>query len=531
MEQENTSFDIHKYIKLLLRRKWLWIIPTILFSIGSTIYALILPDVYESKCVLIVERSKVLNNLLSENERGMDARKLLQAVRERMLGWQSVIQVIKIVELDKDIPQNDPGALEKRYYSLLKNTTLKTKGQNLIEVSYRGENPEINFRVVDGLVSNFMEHSLKSTRTEADETVEFVEEDLRRLKRNLDESERQLREFEEEHLEELPGSANSKISKLSAAEKELAETNREIMVLNEKFAFLEDHMKKENKTITGEVIRVPNPKVGDLRDRINKLEIQVNSLRAKYFDKHPGIVQRLKELDSLKEMLEKESEKIVSEEKIVNNPMYENLVVKEFDAQLKLKSLQRRRKEIESTIASLQKMVKGMPALKQELIKLKRDNEVNKQLYEQRLLQKSKAELMREMSLDAKTNPFNIVEPARISYEPIKAVKIKIIAMGVIMGLGLGVGLIFGLEQIDQRFKTMDEVQGYLNIPALGIIPTILTKTDIKRKFKKRIIMSGSLATFIIVTATVCLVVEPVKTIVSDKANVGWGKLVELIKK
>ncbi len=531
MQQENTSFDIHKYIKLLLRRKWLWIIPTILFSIGSIIYAVILPDVYESKCVLIVERSKVLNNLLSENERGIDARKLLQAVRERMLGWQSVIQVIKIVELDKDIPQNDLGALEKLYYSVLGNTTLKTKGQNLIEVSYRGENPEINFRIVDGLVSNFMEHSLKSARIEADETVEFVEDDLKRLKRNLDVSERQLREFEEEHLEELPGSQNSKLSRLARDEKELAEIDREIMVSNEKISFLDEHMEKEDKTITGEVVQIPNPKVNDLNKQINNLEIELTSLRAKFFDEHPGILMRMETLARLKEMLERESEKIVSEEKIVSNPMYESLAEKRFVAQLQLKTLQRRGKEIESSIIVLRELVKNMPSLKQELAKLKRDYDVNKQLYGQRLLQKSKAELMREMSLDAKTNPFNIVEPARISYEPIKAIKIKIISMGVILGMGIGVGLIFGLEQIDQRFKTVDEVQEYLKIPALGMIPTILTETDIRRKVKKRIILSGSLATFIIVTTTVCLVVEPVKTIVSDKANVGWDKLVELVRK
>jgi len=88
---------------------------------------------------------------------------------------------------------------------------------------------------------------------------------------------------------------------------------------------------------------------------------------------------------------------------------------------------------------------------------------------------------MKEMSLDSKTNPFNIVEPARISYEPVKAVKIKIVAIGIIMGFGLGVGLIVGWERIDPRFKTMQEVQDYLNIPALGIIPTIKINTEIKR--------------------------------------------------
>ena len=192
MEEEKTSIDVHHYITLLLRRKWLWIISTIVFSIGATIYAIILPDVYESKCVMIVEQSKVLDNLLSRKSgKGLDARSLLQAVRERMLGWKSVIQLIKVLDLDKDISENDVGGMEKLYRKIVKDTTVRTKGSNLIEVSYQGENPEISFRLVDGLVSNFMEHSLKESRTEADETVEFIDDDLKRLKTDLDESERQ----------------------------------------------------------------------------------------------------------------------------------------------------------------------------------------------------------------------------------------------------------------------------------------------------------------------------------------------------
>lgn len=532
MEQENSQFDVHKYIKLLLRRKWLWIIPTILFSAGSTIYAIILPDIYQSKCVLTVRESKVLDNLLYKGrQKDPDAKKLLQAVSERMLGWQSVIQIVKILGLDKDISENDVGAMERLYSKILENTTLKTKGSNLIEVSYRGENPEINFRMVDGLVSNFMEKSLKETRTEAGDTVDFIEDDLKRLKSDLDESERQLRVFEEEHLDELPGSESNKITRLARAGEELATIKREIMILGEQIGFLDETIKQEAKTMTGEITRIPNPKVSNLRTRIIKLEIEINFLRAKYFDEHPSIVKRLKELDSLEKMLEQESVSIVSEEKIVSNPMYEGLVQKGFSAQLQLKALQRHRKELESAIAGFNESMKGMPARRQELSELKRDYSVNMQLYEQRLLQKSKAELIKEMSLDAKTNPFNIVEPARISHKPIKAIKIKIIGMGVFIGLGLGVGLILGLDKIDNRFKTMEEVQEYLNISALGMIPTILTKTDVKKKVRKKLIVYSSTAAFIVVTTAVCFIVKPVRTIVSDNASAGWEELVKIIRK
>lgn len=131
-----TQFDIQRYIKLLLRRKWLWIIPTILFAIGSIIYASILPDIYESRCVLIVEDSKVLNNLIGGGG-GQSATRMLQVVRERMLGWQSVVRIIKLLELDKGLDENDMGGMEKSYRNVTRKVDLRTIGNNLMQVSYR----------------------------------------------------------------------------------------------------------------------------------------------------------------------------------------------------------------------------------------------------------------------------------------------------------------------------------------------------------------------------------------------------------
>ena len=95
MADENPQIDIQQYIKLLLRRKWMWIIPTILFSIGAVVYASVLPDIYRSKCVLAVERSKGLDALLLTG-RGQNAKSLVQAISERILSWNALNQLIKI---------------------------------------------------------------------------------------------------------------------------------------------------------------------------------------------------------------------------------------------------------------------------------------------------------------------------------------------------------------------------------------------------------------------------------------------------
>ncbi len=166
MEHENTQFDIYKYLKLFWRRKWIVIIPTILFSIVSIFYASVQPDVYESKCTLRVERSKALDNLIGV-QRVQSVASVYQVVRQRMLSWQAVVQVIKFLELDKDLAKNDVAGLQRIYREISSDTRLYGAGRDLLNVSYRGENPELNFRIVDGLVTNFMESSLKDARSEA----------------------------------------------------------------------------------------------------------------------------------------------------------------------------------------------------------------------------------------------------------------------------------------------------------------------------------------------------------------------------
>ncbi|MCP4269926.1 MAG: hypothetical protein GY777_30860 [Candidatus Brocadiaceae bacterium] len=525
MENENSQFDIQRYLKLFLRRKWIVIIPTVLFSIGSIFYASVQPDVYESRCVLRVERSEALDKLIGVR-RVSSVSSVYQVVMQRMLSWQSVIQVIKFLELDKDLAKDDVAGLQKLYREISADTRLYGQGQDLLNVSYRGEQPELNFRIVDGLVTNFMESSLKDARAEANQTLVFIDEDMRRLKKELDESEQDFVRFEEEQLQEIPGDEGNKQFTLSAKKKALEEMDANLIALNEQLEFIDDREEEEGETRVGEVTRIANPKVEHITKQISDLELTLNNMRVKYYDEHPRIIGALKVLESLEKMLEQESEKVISEEKIVSNPVYDQLVQERFSTELAIKTLQHNRAKIEEEIVALEKSVKGMPALRQKYAKLERRFSLNKQMYNQRLAQKAKAELVKEASLNASAGIFEIVEPARISYNPLKVVKLKMVGMGVFLGLGLGLGLVFGLDFMDSRFKTVDDVKKYLDIPALGVIPMILTNTEVKRRFKKKIILSGSMAVFVVITTVVCLVVEPVKR----KVNTGFDKLIELAK-
>lgn len=515
MQQEEQTFDIQKYLQIFLRHKVLIIIILSISFASSTGVVVIMPNVYKSRCVLLVRSASKLDKVLLRvgDVRGIEAMDLLGMVREKMLGWEAVTRAIEACGLNEDIPKDDPKFLETLYAKTIKSVMVFPIGKDLIQVSYEGENPYINYKMLDSLVFSFMEYSLKLLRTEADDSLDFIDRDLVRLKNNLDESERMLLEFEEQHQSELPLTEGGKMTQLAAADRELAETERQILVENERLIALTTKIEGEKDSITGEVVKEVNPTAAEVMKRIINAEIELNDLRVRYYDGHPSINMAEKQLKALQEKLTEEQEKIVSKETSITNPVYTNLLEKKFEVELHLKALYTRKKDIESQIAALQEQVGLIPTLKQTYGKLQRDYNISRELYMQRLQQRSRAELEKEMSLTTKESPFSIVEPPRISYTPIKSKKMKMFLMGVVLGGMMAFGLAFGLEQIDLRFKSVDDARDFLRLPVFGMIPPIITKGDLlktRRRKRRRLISAGVIVLLLIALTTVCIKVEPV---------------------
>ncbi len=515
MQQQEQTFDIQKYWQIFLRRKALIIIILSVSFVFSTAAVLIMPNVYKSRCVLLIKGTSKLDKVLLKagDVRGIEAVDLLGIVKEKMLGWEAVNHAIESCGLNKDIPKDDPKFLEELYFKTTESVTVLPIGKDLIGVSYEGENPYINYKMLDSLVSSFMEYTLKLSRTEADESLDFIERDLVRLKNNLDDSEKKLQEFEEEHAAELPLTEGGKMAQLAVANKELADIERQILVENERLITLNTKIEGEKDSITGEVVKEANPAVAELTRRITDAELELNDLHVRYYDGHPSINMTEKRLKALQGKLAEEKEKVISKETSVTNPIYTSLLEKKFEVELQLKTLYTRKKDVESQIATLQEQVALIPALKQTLAKLQRDYSVNKELYTQRLQQRSRAELEKELSLSTRESPFSIVEPPRISYTPSKSRKVKVFLMGIILSVAMAFGLAFGLEQIDQRFKSVDDARDFLQLPVFGMIPTIITKGDLlktRKRKRRRLISAGAVAALLIALTTVCIKVEPV---------------------
>jgi capsular exopolysaccharide synthesis family protein len=121
---------------------------------------------------------------------------------------------------------------------------------------------------------------------------------------------------------------------------------------------------------------------------------------------------------------------------------------------------------------------------------LLRDVETNRALYENML--KSLKTTTAAESTPA-TN-IRIVYPATIPDTPVSPCKARNLMLGAVMGLVLGVGLAMVLESLDTTLKTPEEVEGWLEIPNLALIPHMefTSGNSVKEEFPELIVHHGT---------------------------------------
>lgn len=87
------------------------------------------------------------------------------------------------------------------------------------------------------------------------------------------------------------------------------------------------------------------------------------------------------------------------------------------------------------------------------------------------LLAKRDTLLKEEANLDLTKSPATIWQPASVEAAPAKPRVMLNLTLGAFVGLAFGFGLAFALEYMDTSVKSLDDVERFLGVPVLAVIP------------------------------------------------------------
>jgi capsular exopolysaccharide synthesis family protein len=128
-----------------------------------------------------------------------------------------------------------------------------------------------------------------------------------------------------------------------------------------------------------------------------------------------------------------------------------------------------------------ERRIDSSPGLETTLAQRVREVALARSQYEAMLAKQQRAKLDQRLEKSTKDVAFKIVEPAQLPTSPSSPQRTRIILMGLMAGLGLGLLLILVVEQMDTSFDTVEEFQSFTNLPVLAAVPAIPDRTAGRR--------------------------------------------------
>ncbi|MFC1592675.1 GNVR domain-containing protein [Candidatus Omnitrophota bacterium] len=200
--EEKPNIEWQDYLKMILRRKALFIIPLVVTFILTIMLSFVVPPTYEAKAIILVEEEKMVNPLLSNLAVSTSVAGRLHRLREEILSWPRLLQLVEELKLNKTA--GSALEIENLIQSIRKKIKLQMSGKDVIVITYQDQDPKITQEVVNTLCDILIRKNILAQSEEADSAITFIEEQLSLYKTKLEDSEAALRKFKETYGLQMP---------------------------------------------------------------------------------------------------------------------------------------------------------------------------------------------------------------------------------------------------------------------------------------------------------------------------------------
>lgn len=508
--------DVEDYIDML-RRYRSWIIgPTFAGLVLSVMVAFFWPDTYISVAVMRITPQQIPENLVPSAVTTQIAERL-SSMQTEILSRTTLSDLIKKPSLDLYKRDQQRKPMEDIVEEMRRNIRIvlldvaaqgRHRGASAFQISFAYPDRYKAQAVVRELVGKFTEQNITVLRTQASQTVNFLTDELKQAKENLDRLDGEMTQFKTENQGRLPEQLQSNLQALNALQLQLASVNEAINRNGQEKLMLEtqlQNLKSQMSFVTSNMEEtvgaqaVKNERLVQLQKVILDAETSLSAAREIYTEDHPDIKSlraRLMVLKRERDALEKQEEasqsKASGPKKIVNPQMARSLEdlkssLATVQAQIQSKDLDiearvKQQADLNRQIQTYQARIEVSPINEQKYAALMRDYAIGKAKYEEMARKKESSDTALNLEERKAGENLETLDAPSLPEQPAEPNRVMIAAVGTGLGLLLGVALAGMKELQDTSLKNLKDVRTYTNLPVLCSIPLLENALLVRRK-------------------------------------------------
>ena len=478
-----TALDPAYLFDTVLHFRWLLIVPFCLAMLVGIYLAVKLPRAYESDTLILVEQQQVPDSFVHSIV-GSDIDARITTIQQQILSRTNLMSIIEKFNLFSEskyqgaFMDDKIDDMRKRIsVKVIEDNDKKNSGANAFRISFRGEDPNQVYQVINALTTYVIDQNLKLRETHAVGTSEFLDDELVKMRQHLEEVEKALKDFRAAYMGELPEQLPSNLMVLDRLQQQVSEKQLSLRDQQNRLMVVENQLKfVQQAAVPAAAPAVPGGEPSSLEE----LKQRLANYETKYTDNHPDVVR----LKAQIEKLEKETPPAsaapaaASPAPKATTGIESDLMMQRGQALSNIKTIESEITQIKAQIDFYQQRVENTPKREQELISLKRDYDNIQKTYSSVLTRKLEADIAVNMEKKQKGEQFRIIDPARRPNKPISP-DMRVIFLGCLLaGLSVGGGLIFVLEFFDNSVKKSGTFQNRMGIPVLMVMPVIESQTS-----------------------------------------------------
>ena len=494
------------------KHRWLGLLVAWVVTAIGTFVVLSVPDKYEASARIFVDTQSILKPLMAGLAVQPNVDQQVMMLSRTLISRPNVEKLVRMADLD--LKAQSGGAHDALIDGLMKTLEIKNVGRdNLYVLSYRDVSPDKAKRVVQSLVSIFVESSLGDTRKDSNTAKQFIDEQIKTYVAKLEDAESRLKEFKVRNIElqnvdgtDMAGQLSAVSSQLSQARLELREAENGRDAAKRQL----EAEKTQNADITSRsllqesAMSISTPEIDA---RIDAQKRNLDMLLQRFTEEHPDVVgarRLIKELEAVKRKEVQELRKTA-----MANPASassSSLVYQELNrllatSEVQVAALRARVGEYEARFSRARELMKTAPQIEAEFAQLNRDYDINKKHYNDLVARRESAALSGDLDSAAGVADFRLIDPPRASPKPVAPNRLLLLPLALLAALGAGLAVAFIASQLRAVFYDARSLRESVGLPLLGVVTLVMDDAAVRQEkadLKKFLGASGGLVAIFI---------------------------------